>query len=231
MAKEERLPDDAVVVRCGLPPFVDSPLERGCRRHPVGLFGFSVQAAVGLTVEQLATACRNKSVGFTSVAQIRIMGYEVVRTSGEAITRRLSSPRIGAPTPRKNSLASSGPRPTRHPRSDNDDEDDLRGLQCGDRGRIPLPHDARCSGRYRTAGRPTRRLGLAQRQRGVRRRQLAIDDYYGLVGVPDWDTLVHLDDEGADDFDRVRDELNPLLTKKSASSNGRATGLSAPDTT
>jgi tetratricopeptide (TPR) repeat protein len=43
--------------------------------------------------------------------------------------------------------------------------------------------------------------------------QLAIDDRYGLVGVPDWDTLVHLDEEGADDFDRVRDELNPLVTK------------------
>jgi hypothetical protein len=84
MAEEERLPDDAVVVRCGLPPFVDSPLERGCRRHPVGLYGLSVQAAAGMTVEQLATACRNKSVGYTSVAQIRIMGYEVVRTSGEA---------------------------------------------------------------------------------------------------------------------------------------------------
>ena len=43
--------------------------------------------------------------------------------------------------------------------------------------------------------------------------QLAIDDRYGLVGVPDWDTLMHLDEEGADDFDRVRDELKPLMTK------------------
>jgi hypothetical protein len=84
MAEEERLADDAVVVRCGLPPFVDSPLDRGCRHHPDGFFGFSVQAAVGLTVEQLATVCRNKRVGFTTVAKIRIMGYEVVRTSGEA---------------------------------------------------------------------------------------------------------------------------------------------------
>jgi len=44
--------------------------------------------------------------------------------------------------------------------------------------------------------------------------QLAIDDRYGLVGVLDWDTLVHLDDEGAGDFNRVRAELNPLLTKE-----------------
>jgi tetratricopeptide (TPR) repeat protein len=43
--------------------------------------------------------------------------------------------------------------------------------------------------------------------------QLAIDDYYGLVGVPDWDTLAHLDDEGADDFERVKAELNPLLSE------------------
>ncbi len=84
MAEGDSLPDDAVVVRCGLPPFVNSPLDRGCRRHPVGLFGFSVQAAVGLTVQQLATACSNNSVGFTTVGEIRIMGYEVVRTSGEA---------------------------------------------------------------------------------------------------------------------------------------------------
>ena len=48
--------------------------------------------------------------------------------------------------------------------------------------------------------------------------QLAIDDRYGLVGVPDWDTLVHLDDEGADDFDRITAELNPLLTKEPPSS-------------
>ena len=43
--------------------------------------------------------------------------------------------------------------------------------------------------------------------------QLAIDDRYGLVGVPDWETLVHLDEEGADDFDRVRDELKHLMSK------------------
>jgi tetratricopeptide (TPR) repeat protein len=47
--------------------------------------------------------------------------------------------------------------------------------------------------------------------------QLAIDDRYGLVGVPDWDTLVHLDEEGADDFDRVRDELKLLVTKETPS--------------
>ena len=73
-------------------------------------------------------------------------------------------------------------------------------------------------GRHSQAGSPPRRLGLAQRYRSHRRAQLAIDDRYGLVGVPDWDTLVHLDDEGADDFDRVKAELNPLLTKEPRSS-------------
>jgi hypothetical protein len=42
--------------------------------------------------------------------------------------------------------------------------------------------------------------------------QLAIDDRYGLVGVPDWDTIVPLDEEGADDFERIRATLTPVLT-------------------
>jgi hypothetical protein len=84
MPDPEPVGDEAFVVRCGEPPFVKYSLDRACRRHPDGPFGFSVQAAVGLTVEELATACSNKSVGFTTVAQIRIMGYQVLRTSGEA---------------------------------------------------------------------------------------------------------------------------------------------------
>jgi hypothetical protein len=84
MGSPEPVPDEAVVVRCGLPPFVNSPLGLACRLHPDGPFGFSVQAEVGLTVEQLATACYSKSVGFTTVAEIRIMGYQVLRTRGEA---------------------------------------------------------------------------------------------------------------------------------------------------
>jgi hypothetical protein len=43
--------------------------------------------------------------------------------------------------------------------------------------------------------------------------QLAVDDRHGLVGVPDWETLVHLDDEGVD-YDRVTAELNPMLTRE-----------------
>jgi tetratricopeptide (TPR) repeat protein len=43
--------------------------------------------------------------------------------------------------------------------------------------------------------------------------QLAIDDRYGMVGIPDWDTLVHLDDEDSRDFEKVRSELERLLWK------------------
>jgi hypothetical protein len=37
--------------------------------------------------------------------------------------------------------------------------------------------------------------------------QLAIEDRYGLVGVLDWDTLVHLDDDDSQDYEKVRSEL------------------------
>lgn len=43
--------------------------------------------------------------------------------------------------------------------------------------------------------------------------RLAIDDRYGVVGVPDWDTLVHLDDEFSRDFNTVRTELQSLSRK------------------
>jgi hypothetical protein len=40
--------------------------------------------------------------------------------------------------------------------------------------------------------------------------QLAVDDHYGVVGVPDWETLVHLDDDDSRDFETVRVELQGL---------------------
>jgi hypothetical protein len=42
---------------------------------------------------------------------------------------------------------------------------------------------------------------------------ISTDSYYGVVGVPDWDTLVHLDDDGADDVAHITAELDPLLAK------------------
>jgi tetratricopeptide (TPR) repeat protein len=44
--------------------------------------------------------------------------------------------------------------------------------------------------------------------------QVADDPYYGVVGIPDWETLVHLDDEGNSDFGRVWAELQGLLSNK-----------------
>ena len=40
--------------------------------------------------------------------------------------------------------------------------------------------------------------------------RLATDDRYGLVGLPDWDTLVHLDDDDVRDTETVRSELEHL---------------------
>ena len=82
MAEGDRLADDAVVVRCGLPPFLGRPLHTACDEHPSGYYGFSVQSAAGLTVEQLASECRNSSVGYVTVLEIRAIGYEVRETSG-----------------------------------------------------------------------------------------------------------------------------------------------------
>jgi hypothetical protein len=84
MPGRQEIPDDAWVVRCGLPPFESSPLSGACRRHPEGPFGFSVQSEAGMTVEQLASACRNKAVGYATARAIRKLGYDVLRTGGES---------------------------------------------------------------------------------------------------------------------------------------------------
>ncbi len=83
MNDPDRIPDDAFVVRCGLPPYTKNPLIAACRHHPDGPFGFSVQFEIGLTVECLATACRNRSVDYTTAGEIRRMGYDVIRTRGD----------------------------------------------------------------------------------------------------------------------------------------------------
>ena len=97
MAEEERLRDEALVVRCGLPPFHGRPLNVACEEHPSGCYGFSVQSAVGLTVEELARECSNSSVGYTTVGEIRIMGYEVRITSGGGRHATVVVPRHWSP--------------------------------------------------------------------------------------------------------------------------------------
>jgi hypothetical protein len=85
------LPDDAYVVRGGKPPFSRS-LKRVCDHHPQGYYGFSVQSEAGISVVDLARALPNRRVGFTTVGEIRTMGYEVVRTSGEGFHATLVVP-------------------------------------------------------------------------------------------------------------------------------------------
>jgi hypothetical protein len=47
MAEGDPHPDDAMVVRCGLSPFLGRPLHSAGDEHPSGYYEFSVQAAVG----------------------------------------------------------------------------------------------------------------------------------------------------------------------------------------
>ena len=43
--------------------------------------------------------------------------------------------------------------------------------------------------------------------------RVSTDPYYGVIGVPDWDTLVHLDDEEDRDPSRIQVELRDLLQR------------------
>ena len=64
----------------------------------------------------------------------------------------------------------------------------------------------------RTGARPGDWVWLSDREVVVGAR-LATDDRYGLVGLPDWETLVHLDDEDVRDTETVRSELEHLRQK------------------
>jgi hypothetical protein len=44
--------------------------------------------------------------------------------------------------------------------------------------------------------------------------QVAEDPYWGLIGIPAWNTLVHLDDEGASDPVRLHSEYQGLLQRE-----------------
>jgi len=47
-----------------------------------GWFGFSVQSADGIPLEELAAWCPNPKIGITTVGEIRALGYDVVVTPG-----------------------------------------------------------------------------------------------------------------------------------------------------
>jgi hypothetical protein len=91
MAGRGELPDDAIVVCGGRPPFARS-LTLACDDHPEGYYGFSVQSEAGRTVAELAQGLPNNRVGFTTVGEVRRMGYDVVRTSGSGFHATLVVP-------------------------------------------------------------------------------------------------------------------------------------------
>jgi hypothetical protein len=78
-----RLSDQALVVRCGQPPFdLPIPLCERCVHHE-GVYGFSVQSADQVPFEGLASWCPNNKVGVATVGEIRALGYDVVITAGK----------------------------------------------------------------------------------------------------------------------------------------------------
>ncbi len=79
--EDDRLPDEARVVRCGKPPFEPVRPRESCVPH-AGHFGFSVRSGDGISFEELARWCPNRKVGVTSVGAIRALGYDAVVTPG-----------------------------------------------------------------------------------------------------------------------------------------------------
>jgi hypothetical protein len=72
--------DDALVVRGGKNRPED--VDRGIGKHPSGIVGVSVNAAAGITVDELAKGIPHGDVGVTTVAEVRQAGGDVIRTSG-----------------------------------------------------------------------------------------------------------------------------------------------------
>jgi hypothetical protein len=98
MIGDGRLPNEALVVRCGQPPFDPIKVIRdGCADHPDGFFGFSVQCAEGATINVLAAWCRNNKIGWTTVGAVRSVGYDVVTTSGYGYHATVVVPRDWEP--------------------------------------------------------------------------------------------------------------------------------------
>lgn len=76
----------------GSPPHKDpNPLRDRCVLYE-GYFGFSVQCAVGRSIEELASFCPNNKVGVTTVGAIRDLGYDVVVTPGKGAHATVAVP-------------------------------------------------------------------------------------------------------------------------------------------
>lgn len=75
-----RIPDDALVVRGGRNQASD--IQRGTSTHPAGIIGVSVESAEGVPVAELAKTIPHGQIGITTVAEVRKIGGDVVRTAG-----------------------------------------------------------------------------------------------------------------------------------------------------
>ncbi|MEC4812152.1 MAG: flavoredoxin [Scytonema sp. PMC 1069.18] len=78
----EKISDEALVVRGGRNRPED--VKRGTGTHPSGVTGISVECAVGLSVNELASIIPHRQVGVTTVGEVRKVGGDVVRTSGRS---------------------------------------------------------------------------------------------------------------------------------------------------
>jgi hypothetical protein len=106
----ERIPDEALVVRGGLN--LPEDLRRRTATHPSGVTGLSVECAMGVPLDELASRIPHGRVGVTTVGAVRAAGGDVVRTSGRSphhatltgldpvVTHRLLTPTIVNPARR-----------------------------------------------------------------------------------------------------------------------------------
>ena len=77
-----RIPDNALVIRGGRNQTQD--IQRGTSRHPAGIIGVSVECAEDIPIAELAQTIPHRQVGMTTVAEVRKVGGDVVRTTGRS---------------------------------------------------------------------------------------------------------------------------------------------------
>ncbi|WP_199245147.1 flavoredoxin [[Phormidium] sp. ETS-05] len=78
----QRIPNEALLVRGGRSRPED--IQRATGTHPSGITGISVECAVGLSIAELAAAIPHGQVGVTTVGEVRVLGGDVIRTSGRS---------------------------------------------------------------------------------------------------------------------------------------------------
>lgn len=76
------IPDEAIVVRGGRNRPDD--IDRATATHPSGVTGVSVECAVNIPVSELAATIPHGQIGVTTVAAVRRLAGDVVRTAGRS---------------------------------------------------------------------------------------------------------------------------------------------------